>query len=419
MDRTYLVLAAAVLFASLAAVQLFRSDEPASDLAPTPSEREKADAAPPAPVSAAPRGPAESGAPLAQGIRVQGRVTNSRGELVPGLRIAVRGGRAEESVTDQAGAYELHIEPSWSEAPVLRFSASGYQDELVELEQASLTGDSLRLDVRLEPAPGAVVSGTLTTERGSPIAGETIHLESAAANARHAAVSGPDGGFFIPGIEPGPGYYLFVRPGSGYGDYQRPVDVGEDGLSLDIALKTLSTARLSGRLVDTEGRPIPNLAFSVVSGQALGRSLQTTSDAEGYFVLDDIPTGHLFFLASAPEKLVISGFALSPGFAGEALLRADWGDGDIVGRVVDDSGRPLGGAEVELSWSHVSEGPSGRSSRSTLTDASGSFEFRRLGSGIHGLDVRAPGYREVRVDYEVTPQSPGLEVQLEPIREGG
>lgn len=411
-DFSHLVLAGALLCAVLAVVQAFRGDEPASELAPVAS-------APPASVSAAPRAHAASGAPRPESLLVQGEVTNARGERLPGVRIAVRGERAEESVTNTTGAYELRLEASRGEVPALRFTADGYEDGFVELERASLTAESVRLDVRLEPGPGAVVSGTLANERGSPIAGETVHLQSAAANVRRAGVTGADGRFFIPGVEPGPGYYLFVRPTSGYGDYQRPLDVGADGLSLDIALEPLGTARLTGRLVDPEGRPIPNLAFSVVSGQALGRSLQAESDAAGYFVVDDVPTGHLSFLASATERLAISGFTLPPQSGGDVLLRADWGDGDLVGRVVDAGGRPLGGAEVELSWSHVSDGASGRSNRSTLTDANGAFEFRRLGHGIHRLEVRAPGHREVQLDYQVTPQSPGVEVRLEPLREAG
>jgi hypothetical protein len=304
--------------------------------------------------------------------------------------------------------------------PTLRFAADGYEDGFVDVERTSPDAESVRLDVRLEPAPGAIVSGTLRSARGSPIAGETIHLEFPTANVHHTAVTGSDGRFLIPGVVPRAGYYFFVRPSSGYRDYQQtPLDIGEDGLALDIALEALSTARLTGRAVDPEGRPIPNLAFSVVSGQARGRSFQARSDAEGYFVVDDVPTGLLSFQATAPEKLLIRGFRLSPGSDGNVLLRADWGDAKLLGRVVDDGGRPLGGAEVGLSWSHVTEGLSGRTSRSTLSDASGAFEFRRLGPGIHRLEVHAPGHQGVKLDYEVTPQSPRVEVQLEPAQEAG
>jgi hypothetical protein len=414
-DRSHLLLAAAVLLAALAVVQALREGEPTTSPAPVVSERSEVGAAGTGSVSA----PAPAGAPLARSLLVEGRVTGTRGERIAGVRIAVRGARAGETVTDPNGTYALRLEPEGSGAPSLRFAADGYGDEIVELDAASLTGEALALDVRLDPAPGAIVSGTLTSEGGSPIAGETIRLASTSSAARHAGVTGADGRFLLPGVSPGPGYYLSVRPERTYRDHQQIVEVGPDGLSVDIALRELSTARLSGRVVDPKGRPIPKLGLSVVSGQALARSLPTTSDADGYFVVDDVPTGHLSFLASAPEKLVMSGVLLSSGSDAEVVVRADWGEQELRGRVVDEGGRPLAGAEVELWWSHVSEGSTGRSKRSTVTDASGSFEFRRLGDGIHRLDVRAPGHRELQLDHEVTPGSPGVEVRLEAEREAG
>ena len=411
MNRRHLVLIAAGLFAVAALVRVFQSHEPA----PAPVAAPKPAAAPEADVSAPPAGRVEA-VPLA---RVYGEVTNARGDRVPGVRVTVQGGRAEDSVSDATGAYELRLELLANELPTLRFAADGYEHAVAALAPTSIEGESARLDVRLEPAAGAVVSGTLTSERGSAISGETIHLESAAANIHHAAVSAPDGSFFLPGVEPHPGYYLSVRPKSGYGDYQRSLDIDENGLSLEIALKALSTARLRGRVVDPEGHPIPNLTFTVVSGQALGMPLPAKSDERGYFVVNDVPTGNLSFLASAPERLVISGARLAPGSDGDVLLRADWGDGNLVGRVVEDGGRPLAGAEVELSWSHLTDGVSGRSNRSALTAANGSFEFRHLGAGIHHLEVRAPGHREVQLETEVAAEAPGIEVQLEKMREAG
>lgn len=401
----------------LAIVQVFRGDEPAPAPAPAVEASAEPKAAPRIDVAAAPV-ERPVGAAERRSLRVHGEVTNPRGGRIPGVRIAAVG-RTVAGVTDPSGAYELHLEVAGEEPPALRFSTDGYQEKLVELERAGMTDEELRLDVRLEPAPGAVVSGTLTNERGSPIPGETIQLASVASNARYAGVSGADGTFFVPGVAPGHGYSLSVRPTSGHADYQTGLDVGPDGLSLDVALRALSTARVRGRLVDAEGRPIPDLPLSVVSGQALRRSLPTTTDAEGHFVVDEVPTGHLIFLANVPERVVIGGVMVAPGSDPEVLLRVDWGDQELFGRVVDEEGRPLEGVELELSWSHVSEGVSGRSNRSTATDAQGNFAFRRLADGIHQLDVRAPGYREVQLDYEVTSQSPGLELELEPAREEG
>lgn len=416
MDRTTtLALATALLLAALAAFALLRGEEPAR--APAVAERPAPE---PSRASAPePRVEAPAPAPQSSGIRVAGTVTNPRGDGLPGVAIAVRGARADASVTDAAGGYTLGLDPRPGEVPTLRFSAAGYQDALVEMDPASLAAGSVQLDVRLEPAPGPVVSGTLRDERGAPIAGETIELTSADQKARHVGVAGSDGTFFIPGVDPGPGY-VSVRPRGGYGDFARGVEVGPDGLSLDITLRALSTVRIQGRLVDVTGNPIPGLDLAVVSGQALGRTLATATDADGYFELENVPSGHLTFRASAPEPFDLGGVLVRPDSPpSELLLRADWGEQTLRGRVLDAGGRPLRGAEVELSWSHVGEGSGGRSVRSAVTDAGGSFEFRRLGTGIHQVEVRAAGHRDVRLDYEVTPRSPGLELQLEPANEPG
>jgi hypothetical protein len=349
-------------------------------------------------------------------VLVRGTVTNERGERVPGVRVAVRGAGAEPIVSDPSGGYALRLVPEG--AATLRFSAAGYADEIVALEPATLAGEQVELDVRLEDAPGATVSGTLATERGVPLAGETIQLRATASQATHSVLTGTDGRFSIPGVTPGPGYYLSVRPAAGYGDYQRALEVGPDGAFVPITLRELSTTRLSGRLVDVEGDPIAGLELTVVSGQALGRTLATATDDEGRFELADVPTGHLSFAAKPPESLVLGGVLVSPGSDAELLLRADWGEHALRGRVLGADGRPLGGAEVELSWSHAGEGSRGRSVRSAVTDASGAFEFGRLGAGIHRIDVRAAGHRELAVDYEVSARSPGLELALEPAESG-
>jgi hypothetical protein len=414
LNRSHLILAAALLFAALAVVQLLRSDEPS---AAGESASELVQAPPPPPVSAA---PAERGdrIPAAGRLRVEGAVTSTRGPRLAGVRVAIRGGNTQ-SVSDPTGAYLLEFEPGGSEL-ALRFSADGYREREVALGPLSQAAAPIRLDVQLEPAPGAVLSGTLTTERGAPLAGERLQLQSPVSSARYVGVSGADGRFSIPGIEPGAGYYLTVRPQSAFADFDRLVEVGEDGLALDIELRELKTGRLTGRLVDAGGRPIPNLELSIVSGQAQARSFAIRTDADGRFRADGVPTGHLSFLTSAPESLVVGGILLRPGGEADVLLRADWGDGALRGRVVGAGGRPLGGAEVELSWSYASEeGPAARTNRTLVTDPSGSFEFRRLGDGIHQLDVRAPGHREVQLDYQVAPDSPGVEVELEPLREAG
>jgi hypothetical protein len=411
-NRSHAVLAAVVLFAVLAIVELLRGDG-----AVAPHEiavvRPQTAEAPLPPVASRPEPPTPA---TAREVSVSGRVTNAAGDRVPGVRISITGGRADEAVTDTVGRYALRIELGRGELPSLRFFADGYQDARVELEPSSLAGDSATLDVRLVPEPGAVVSGVVRSERGGALAGETVQLQSSTPAARLRAVTDEDGRFSIPGVPPGPSYYLSLLPKAAFSDYQRSLAIDPEGASLDIALKPLLTERLRGRLVDPEGAPIPGVSFSIASGQARGRSVRVETDSRGYFEADGVPTGFLTFRADAPTEFVISGVRLIPVGSGEIVLRADWGSQTMRGRVVDGAGRPIRSAEVELTWTHVGEAGTGRSSRRAVTNASGDFRFEGLGVGVRRLDIRAPGYRELEVDYDVSSQSPGLEVALEPIR---
>jgi hypothetical protein len=269
-------------------------------------------------------------------------------------------------------------------------------------------------DEDVPPEVGARIFGRLRDDRGAPVVGETVELFSNLSGRRNRAVSDAAGHFELPGVGPHPGYYLQVRPRAGYRDYRSSLDVGEDGASVDITLERLSTTRLTGRLVDSDGRPIPYLDFSIASGQALAQAIPARSDADGSFSVESIPTGHLSLLANAPERIVIGGILLSPGADAYLTIRADWGPEQLSGRVVDAGSEPLAGAEVELSWAHVDPDATGRSSRSFTTDGTGAFRFQRLASGVHRLAVRAPGYRPLEVDYEVGPDTGGVEVALTP-----
>ena len=195
--------------------------------------------------------------------------------------------------------------------------------------------------------------------------------------------------------------------------------MGEDGASLDITLERLATTRLTGRLVDANGTGIPNLAFRISSGQAGGQKISATSDGDGDFSIEGIPTGHLSIQARSPEPVVISGILLPPGADAYLMIRADWGPEQLSGRVVDVDGQPLAGAEVELSWTHVDADSTGRTTRTSTTDAQGHFRFQRLARGVHLLAVRADGYEPVEVDYEVGAGSPGIELALTPARGAG
>jgi hypothetical protein len=72
---------------------------------------------------------------------------------------------------------------------------------------------------------------------------------------------------------------------------------------------------------------------------------------------------------------------------------------------VDESGSPIPGASVTVTWS-AADGPAQSSSfRSGVTDAAGRFTFGDLGPGEHKILATAPGHMPAQ--GKVDPAAPG------------
>ncbi|MEN8185108.1 MAG: carboxypeptidase-like regulatory domain-containing protein, partial [Myxococcota bacterium] len=130
LDRSQLVLAAALGFAVLAGVEASRRGAGVA----VPGE-EAGQAV--APVAAAPPISAVPPEPLARALPallVEGRITNPHGGPVPGARVSRVGGRGSDGTSDASGSYALRVEWREGDAPALRFSASGYEEAVVALE---------------------------------------------------------------------------------------------------------------------------------------------------------------------------------------------------------------------------------------------------------------------------------------------
>ena len=185
-------------------------------------------------------------------------------------------------------------------------------------------------------------------------------------------------------------------------------------MSLEIVLESLGTGRLSGRMIEADGGPVPGFRFWLSSSTAMRSAVPITSDERGYFELAEAPAGSLTFDTRASPRLSVRGVRLPDGGETEVMLVLDWGDRVLAGRVADDRGDPVGGAQLSLSWSDTRGEIQSMSSRATLTDPSGFFRFTQLGPGEHLLDVRASGYHELKEYHDVRSDSAEVEVRLEP-----
>jgi protocatechuate 3,4-dioxygenase beta subunit len=337
---------------------------------------------------------------------VYGTVTSSSGEPLRDVQVVPLRQSPRATATDEGGGYELFLDflPSKDRTEKLRFRLSGYRQAERMLSAKDLeTVASLRLDIELEPVGDTVdVSGTVRTEDGRSVEGETIHLHSRALATRYREVSDAEGRFFVSDVQVGSDYRIFVLPRGKYRDYVRtPVALTRDSPPLDLVLEHLATGRLEGRMIDAEGKPVPRFRLWLWSRAAQRKSSEVSGDDGGYFVVEDVAAGPLAFKTMALPDLRVGWIELDPGERKEVLLVVDWGEHWIAGRVVDERREPVSGAELQLSWSSGAGGLDSQSKRESVSDRAGFFRFDQLGPGPHLLEVRADGYASVRESLDV------------------
>jgi hypothetical protein len=362
------------------------------------------------PVPAPPLPPA-----FAEVLRVRGTVRAESGQRLAGVRVRPEGGAAPETLTDPEGRYEIAIPVTgFGGIARLGFSAEGYEERRVGVPLGASLEE--RVDVVLEPRrQRAVVSGTLHTPAGQPVVGETVQLESRELDALHTGRSDERGQFVIRDVKAGSDYSLLVRPRGAYREHwQGGIEVEAQGVDLEVVLEPEGRGRLRGRVVDAHGEPLPGLVLWVRSAGLDVAPSRLESDPAGFFSLEEAPSGPLA-LTAAGSPSVVRGLELEPGATLEVELVVDHGEHELPGRVTDERGEPLAGAEVDLSWLHQSGATRSTAVRRVRTAADGSFRFRGLGPGPHQLAVRAPGHRGATETVEVGAPAAFAEVRLEPL----
>jgi len=354
---------------------------------------------------------------LMEGLRVLGSVTNTRGEPLAHVWVGLRARRNVFAHTDVEGSFELAIIPDFENPDLtLRFYLQGYEEMLLALPVPEPENPrEVRLDVQLRASENAArVAGVVETERGDPVGQATIVLGSPQLETHYQSMTDADGNFSITGVEIGRGYQLRVLTDGSFLDYSRSgINVREEGLSLEIVLEHLPTGRLTGRMIDANENPIPGFRLWLMSRAAIRGAVPITGDDRGYFELREAPAGDLVFDTRSSPRLVVDGISLPVGGEAEVLLVLDWGDEAMTGRVVDDRGDPVGGAQVSLSWTYESGDSRSTSTRSTRTDPGGAFRFTQLGPGEHRLHISAEGYHAVQEYRDVGRYAEEVEVRLE------
>ena len=336
--------------------------------------------------------------------QIRGVVTDTMGNAIEGVHIMplVKGIPAG-TVSTTGGEFELGVtvDQELSGFP-LRLQARGFKETRYEVTESQWSaGSDTPVTVMMEPLyASAMVSGSVKDADGLPAAGEIVRLHSANLKRNYRAVADQGGEFEFDGVEPADDYQLWVRPIGPYRDYvQANIAVTAGYLRRDIALENLERGyRLSGRLLDPSGRPVPNLTLTVRSKAAMAQILPVTSNAYGEFVVENVPEGELVFESRSMPYYSVTGLHLDGGDSDKHVeLVVNRGKHKLLGKVVGSDGTPVAAPKISITASKTVGGMQSRASTSTSADADGRFIFTDLSAGQHTITVNAPGFEGVRL----------------------
>ncbi|MHC4135205.1 MAG: sigma-70 family RNA polymerase sigma factor [Planctomycetota bacterium] len=176
--------------------------------------------------------------------------------------------------------------------------------------------------------------------------------------------------------------------------------------------------RLAGRVVDADDQPVASawVRFWRKDRSADRTSWATATDADGRFVLEDLPAVEGGINAWARGLLHPGARTLTVPVHEEITLRMTAAHG-IAGVVHDRDGHPIAGARVKAIRTDRRGGPGGQAE--AWCDRKGRFEIRGLAAGVFRLKAFAQS--EVFDDvFDVRANTTGVVVQAEtPVTLGG
>lgn len=256
-------------------------------------------------------------------------------------------------------------------------------------------GSAIRTAPRAAPDPRSLrrasIAGTVRDERAAPIAGARVCVDSDAPDDPQCTSTDATGAYTIPDVVPAlvqvtaaaPTYRPAVHhPAGDRRRTQLRIAPGETKTGIDLVLRA-GGVKLTGVVSDVTGGPIAHARVRADVGIRVGRERTrwlpaVETDAQGAFVLWVRP-GELQIDASADGYASVQLFTAAPGEVVLLLTPA----GSLSGTVVDATGQPVEGAEVEASYVDTLE--------RTRTDARGKFQIGRLVPARYDVVARAPG----------------------------
>ncbi|MGC4114416.1 MAG: carboxypeptidase regulatory-like domain-containing protein [Myxococcales bacterium] len=253
----------------------------------------------------------------------------------------------------------------------VRFFARGYQAAERRNVPIPESGTLDLGDVALES--GKEISGKVVNDDGTPVQGAFVHARAKGARATEGIQTGRDGTFVIPGLKDG-AYTVSAFLEKAVAEVQARAG------DTDVVLRLPAPARLRGRVVEADGRPISRFLVDGNTIEALDGRFEVAARAWRENVFFRVGAeGHLSTFKQA--KVGTGGIA----DAGDVVLEKAL---SVEGVVKDEAGNPVAGAAVMVADREELLAAQDETAARSVSAANGRFRLDGFGSGAVTLMAR-------------------------------
>lgn len=330
---------------------------------------------------------------LSPGAVVTGTIRDTAGKPLYGVWVGggpASGGTRDYTsyaVTDKAGRYRVRV-PAGKALVQLR-GGSHLGTQITPPKPATLAvrdGHDYTQNFTINGQVPQELSGTLLTDNGQPLANALVSYVSSTQSITETVTTSAQGTFRFRTVWGAPQQTLYIEKDGQLAELTVPVQANQ---KLTVRWDTRNVATLTGRLIDPDGKPLPQASVRLVtypkdSRVGDGRMVFTT-DAQGRFErrvraswryrIEPEARGYglLHFPPYVNEQRQFrEPLALAPGqthnFGDIVLPRANH---SVSGTLVDLEGKPLAGVKVSVGSGHNQQ-------KLATTDANGRFHFTEL-----------------------------------------
>jgi protocatechuate 3,4-dioxygenase beta subunit len=353
---------------------------------------------------------------LSTGALVEGVASDEKGAPVAGLRIGdygphrpKSGGAAAYTRTDKDGRYRLRVAPGANTVYPMSTPLG-----LVQVKGIDFTiqkGETKTIPFHFEH--GLRLKGTVADEAGKPV-GESLLLFSKIQTGHEPLVQAfakvdARGRWETSGFTPGKWQVDIAR--KGWRVLMPGMVTLPDSGEVRVVVGRIKSVSLAAKVVASQGAPLAGVRLLFQIGRSLGGgksewySREATSDAQGRFALDSLDSPSWIRLSSAQKD----GFFWTSGGNAEQDKAGRWTlsnvimaplDRTIAGRVVDENGQPVAGAQVFAT----------EAGSVAVSDAAGHFVLSNLppatltviaatagGCASHSFDLRSADAQDARL----------------------